>query len=90
MADIAEFYQERLANESHLRTASERLSMNALARLIGYRLKPGVAAETYLTLYAGGAATADRQQRSCTQASGVPDKVTLPVGVKVQKRTRAG
>ena len=47
-ADVLSFYQERLAQESYLRTATERVSMQELGRLIGYRLKPGVAAETLL------------------------------------------
>nr|MDD5411328.1 hypothetical protein [Methylobacter sp.] len=48
MADVLSFYQERIINESYLRTAGERLSLSEMARLIGYRLRPGVAAETYL------------------------------------------
>ena len=48
VADVLTFYQERIANESYLRTATERLSVRGLARLIGYRLKPGVAASAYL------------------------------------------
>ena len=32
----------------YLRTATERISLQELARLIGYRLRPGVAAETWL------------------------------------------
>lgn len=47
-ADVLAFYNERLAQESYLRTASERSSLQELGRLIGYRLRPGVAAETYL------------------------------------------
>jgi predicted phage baseplate assembly protein len=46
-ADVLAFYTERLANESYLRTARERISLQELGRLIGYRLRPGVAAETY-------------------------------------------
>ena len=46
--DVLTFYQERLANESYLRTATERLSVLHLARLIGYELRPGVAASTSL------------------------------------------
>ena len=42
------FYTERLANESYLRTATERISLQELGKLIGYRLDPGVAAETSL------------------------------------------
>jgi len=48
MADVLTFYQERIANESYLRTATERLSVQEMARLIGYELQPGVAASTYL------------------------------------------
>jgi hypothetical protein len=46
--DILAFYQERIANEGYLRTATERRSVLELAREIGYELDPGVAAETYL------------------------------------------
>lgn len=83
MADVLSFYQERVANESYLRTAGERLSLSELARLIGYRLKPGVAAETCLAF------TLEEPPLQAIgngpkQASGVPDKVTLPIGIKVQ------
>ena len=47
-ADVLSFYTERLAQESYLRTARSRASLQELGRLIGYRLRPGVAAETYL------------------------------------------
>ena len=42
------FYQERIANEGYLRTATERRSILELARLIGYRLRPGVSASVFL------------------------------------------
>src|SRR5258708_13249981 len=48
-ADVLTFYQERIVNESYLRTATERLSILQLARLTGYELGPGVAADTYLS-----------------------------------------
>lgn len=48
VADVLTFYQERIANEGYLRTATERRSILELARLVGYRLRPGVAASTYL------------------------------------------
>src|ERR671917_2934877 len=48
VADVITFYSERIANESYLRTATERVSLLELARLIGYELRPGVAASTYL------------------------------------------
>lgn len=46
--DVLTFYQERIANEAYLGTATEQFSILQLARLIGYELRPGVAAGTYL------------------------------------------
>ena len=43
------FYNERIANELFLRTARERDSLLRLTRLIGYRLRPGLAAQTLLS-----------------------------------------
>lgn len=48
VSDVLTFYQERIANESYLRTATERRSLLELARLIGYELRPGVAASAFL------------------------------------------
>jgi hypothetical protein len=48
VADVLTFYQERIANEGYLRTATERESVLELARLIGYQLRPGVAASVFL------------------------------------------
>ena len=42
--DVLTFYQERIANEGYLRTATEHRSVLELARAIGYELNPGVAA----------------------------------------------
>lgn len=46
--DVLAFYQERIGNEGYLRTATERRSVQSLARAIGYELRPGVAATTWL------------------------------------------
>jgi hypothetical protein len=46
--DVLTFYQERIANESYLRTAAERLSILELACLLGYQLAPGLAASSHL------------------------------------------
>jgi Baseplate J-like protein len=46
--DILTFYQERLANESYLRTATQLRSLTELSRLIGYQPAPGVSASVYL------------------------------------------
>lgn len=48
VGDVLTFYQERIANEGYLRTATERRSVLELARLVGYAPRPGVAASTYL------------------------------------------
>ncbi len=50
VAEVLGFYQERIANEGYLRTATERRSVLELARLIGYALRPGVAASVPLAL----------------------------------------
>ena len=49
VADVLTFYQERIANEGYLRTATERRSLFELARLVGYQPRPGVASSVYLT-----------------------------------------
>ena len=48
VADILTFYQERIANEAYLRTATQRDSILRLARLLDYHLNPGMAATTLL------------------------------------------
>ena len=48
VADVLTFYEERIANEGYLRTATERRSTLELGRLVGYRLRPGISASVYL------------------------------------------
>lgn len=48
VADVLTFYQERIANEGYLRTATEMRSMVELSRLVGYQPRPGVAASVHL------------------------------------------
>src|SRR5215472_14963863 len=52
VADVLTFYQERIANEGYLRTAVERRSILELARMVGYRLRPGVSSSVYLAFTA--------------------------------------
>jgi len=70
-ADVLSFYQERIANESYLRTAGERLSVLELARLIGYELAPGVAATVWLAFIVD-------------DAPGAPGRVRIDAGSRVQ------
>jgi uncharacterized phage protein gp47/JayE len=48
VADVLTFYQERIANESYLRTALQRDSVLRMARMLDYHLRPGIAATTFL------------------------------------------
>jgi len=81
VADVLTFYQERVANESYLRTSVERLSVVELSRLIGYEPRPGVAAATHLAFTMEKVPGATEQQ---AQALGVPAQTFIEVGVKVQ------
>jgi Baseplate J-like protein len=80
MADVLTFYQERIANEGYLRTATERRSVLELARMIGYELDPGVAASTYLAFTledaTDSAETATIPQG--TQVMSIPGEDELP------------
>ena len=69
VADVLTFYQERIANEGFLRTATERRSVLELARLVGYTLRPGVASTVYL------AYTIDENQKT---------PVEIPIGTRAQ------
>lgn len=74
--DILTFYQERLANESYLRTATQLRSLTELARLIGYAPAPGVAASVYLafSLQAAPGLATDPSTPA----------ITIPKGTQVQ------
>jgi predicted phage baseplate assembly protein len=48
VGDVLTFYQERIANEGFLATATERRSVLELANLVGYRPRPGVSASVFL------------------------------------------
>ncbi len=65
------FYQERIANEGYLRTATERRSILELARAIGYELRPAVAASVALAF-------------DLETTPSAPAETTIPVGTKVQ------
>ena len=80
------FYQERIANESYLRTALERVSLQEMGRLIGYRLRPGVAAETWLafTLETPPAPPPKLSPEPGSFVTGVPAQVSIEIGTKVQ------
>ncbi len=69
--DVLTFYQERIANEGYLRTATESASIVELAHTIGYQPAPPLAALTYLAFSVGGGV-------------GIPNQLTVPIGTRVQ------
>jgi predicted phage baseplate assembly protein len=83
VADVLTFYQERIANESYLRTATERLSIRELASLIGYKLDPGVAAgvDVALTLDDPPVTVAAPLRASVTRTQ---EPITFDAGLKIQ------
>ena len=85
-ADVLTFYQERIANESYLRTATEALSLQEMGRLIGYRLRPGVAAETWLafTLETPPVPPAGMKPEPGMFVTGVPRETGLDAGLAVR------
>src|SRR5262249_25200610 len=92
VADVLTFYQERIANEGYLRTATERRSVLELARAIGYELSPGVAASVYLQfsveeiIAAAAAAPGARVQVAAGPGSSPFNSglVSIPEGTQVQ------
>ncbi len=76
VGDVFTFYQERLANEGYLRTATLRRSVLELARLVNYKLRPGVASSVYLafTLSNGN----DTLIPAGTRAQNIPAAGQLP------------
>ncbi len=69
VADVLSFYQERIANEGYLRTATERRSLLELARLVNYQLRPGVASSVYLAF---------------TMEPGFNENAKVPLGTRAQ------
>lgn len=69
VADVLTFYQERIANEGFLRTATERRSVLELGRLVGYQPRPGVSSSVYLAY---------------TVDDNTQDEVTIPQGSRSQ------
>ncbi len=76
--DVLTFYQERIANEGYLRTATERRSVLELARLVGYTLRPGVAATVYLSYTLDTNQTTPVEIAPGAQAQSIPGPGQLP------------
>ncbi len=76
IGDVLTFYQERIANEGYLRTATEPESLNQIGRLVGYRPRPPMGSSGFL------AYTLDPDASTVIPASSqvksVPDPGQLP------------
>jgi len=91
-ADVLTFYQERIANEGFLGTATERRSVLELARAIGYELGPGVSATTYIAFTVeepppvprAGPGVPTLQTLQGNPGSMAPKSALVPAGTKVQ------
>ena len=57
VADILSYYQDRVANEAYLPSATQRRSVVELLRLIDYRIDPGLAASAWIHLDASADVT---------------------------------
>lgn len=77
MADVLTFYQERLANEGFISTATEKKSVIHLARTVGYELHPGVAASTSVAF-------------TVEDAKGAPQTVEIPAGTRIDSIPEPG
>ena len=75
VADVLTFYQERIANEGYLRTATERRSLLELSRLVGYAPRAGVSSSVFLSY------TVDDNQA---------DPVEIPAGSRSQSIPSSG
>ncbi|MFO0979780.1 MAG: hypothetical protein U0996_25500 [Planctomycetaceae bacterium] len=96
VADVLTLYQERIANEGFLRTAQERRSIQELARLTGYRLRPGVSSTVYLafevedtntTIPFGNAAPTTQSNTPILIPKGTAVKSTPAPGTKEEPQT---
>jgi ligand-binding sensor domain-containing protein len=70
VGDILTFYQDRIANEGYLSTATESLSVRALAAGIGYRPRPALSATTHLAF-------------TVLDAGGAVERLTVPKGTAI-------
>jgi len=83
VADVLTFYQERIANEGYLRTATEHRSLVELARLVGYVPRPGVAASVYLAYTVEKDLSLQLENGQAGSLTKEPT-VTIPLGTRAQ------
>jgi hypothetical protein len=75
VCDVLTFYQQAIANEAYLRTATQRASLARLAGLLGYRPAPAVSASAYLAFLTN-------RNASSTVPAGAQEQSVPPPGKK--------
>ena len=88
VADVITFYQERFANETYLRTATERKSIVELAKLVGYQPRPGVAASVSLAFDLVESAALGLPDTTGQPTAGT--KALIPAGTQAQSLPKPG
>lgn len=88
VAEVLTYYQERIANEGYLRTATERRSILELARLVGYSLRPGLAASVYLAFTVEDVGH-EVEIPAGTRAQSLPGPGELPQSFETSERLMA-
>lgn len=89
VAEVLTFYQERIANEGYLLTATERRSILELTTLIGYKLRPGVAASVFLAYTLENGQTTTIPQGSRVQSLPGPGQLPQPFETSFAIEARA-
>jgi uncharacterized phage protein gp47/JayE len=80
LADVLTFYNERIANESYLRTAKSARGLADLVALIGYAPRPGVAASGQIAALRGSGHAGE----PLSVPGGMPVASTASAGVPAQ------
>ena len=84
VCDILTFYSERSANEHYLRTATNVVSLRELAKLVGYKPAPGVAASASLAITIQSPPPALPGSPGQTPSQLVPPVIPIPAGLQAQ------
>jgi hypothetical protein len=71
IGDVLTFYQERIANEGYLATATETFSVRALLAMTGYTPRPALSAQSYLAF-------------TLIEGKGAPERLIVPKGTAVR------
>lgn len=89
VADVLTFYNERIINEGYLRTATERRSILELARLVGYKLRPGVSSSVYLAYTLDDSITEEVTISKGARSQSIPGPGELPQTFELSEDLKA-